>query len=251
MTAPFDKVFAEYERSPRLRDLFSATLDPALPPQVEPFSFVPLAALREITQAVGVGSDELLVDLGCGRGGPGMLAARTSGARLVGVDGSPVAARQARRRVAPFGLQDRAQFVVGDLLATGLAAACADGVMCVDAFQFAADHGAAAREVLRLLRPGRRLALTCWEPRRPGDGSLPARFAHLVFSQVLATAGFTDIAVQEHPEWQDAQRAVYQAAMNLDAGSDLGLRSLQREARQGLPRMARVRRVLVVAQRPA
>jgi SAM-dependent methyltransferase len=251
MTVPFDKVFTDYERSPRLRELFSATLDPALPPRVEPFSFVPLAALRAITQAVAVRADELLVDLGCGRGGPGMWAAQTSGVRLVGMDRSPVAVRQARRRAATFGLQDRAQFVVGDLLATGLASACADGVMCVDAFQFAADHDAAAGEVLRQLRPGRRLALSCWEPLRPGDGSLPARFAHLVFAQVLATAGFTEIAMQEHPEWHDAQRAVYEAALGLDAGSDPGLRSLQREAEQGLPRMAGVRRVLVVAQRPA
>ncbi len=123
--------------------------------------------------------------------------------------------------------------------------------MCVDAFQFAADDLAAAREVLRILRPGRRLALSCWEPRQPGDASLPARFAQLIFSQVLAAAGFTAIAVREHPEWQDAQRAVYEAALGLDAGNDPGLERLQREARRALPRMARLRRVLVVAERPA
>jgi ubiquinone/menaquinone biosynthesis C-methylase UbiE len=180
-----------------------------------------------------------------------MWAAQTSGARLVGVDRSLVAVTQARRRVATFGLRGTAQFVVGDLMATGLGVACADAVICVDAFQFAADHVQAAREVLRVLRPGRRLALSCWEPRQPGDGSLPARFAHLVFSQVLPAAGFTAIAVHEHPEWHDAQRAVYEAALGLDAGADPGLRSLHREAAQALPWMARLRRVLVVAERPA
>jgi SAM-dependent methyltransferase len=251
MSGSFDSVFADYERSPRLRDLFGATLDAALPTEIEPFSFVPLAALEAIAQAVGVRAGELLVDLGCGRGGPGMWAARTSGARLVGVDRSLVAATQARGRAARFGLQATAGFVVGDLGATGLADGCADAVMCVDAFQFAADHLAAAREVLRVLRRGRRLALSCWEPRWPGDQSLPARFTQLVFSQVLAAAGFTGIAVREHPQWQDAQRAVYEAALGLDAGSDPGLERLRREARQALPQMARLRRVLVVAERPA
>jgi len=92
----FDSVFADYERSSRLRDLFGATLDAALPAEIEPFSFVPLAALRAITRAVDVRGGGLLVDLGCGRGGPGMWAARTSGARLVGVDRSLVAVTQAR-----------------------------------------------------------------------------------------------------------------------------------------------------------
>jgi SAM-dependent methyltransferase len=251
MTGSFDSVFADYERSPRLRELFGVALDAALPAEIEPFSFVPLAALGAITQAVGVRAGELLVDLGCGRGGPGMWAAQTTGARLVGVDRSLVAVTQARGRLARFGLQDTAHFVVGDLLATGLAGACADAVICVDAFQFAADHLAAAREVLRVLRPGRRLALSCWEPRQPPDASLPARFARLVFSRVLSAAGFRSVAVSEHPEWQDAQRAVYEAALGLDAGSDPGLERLQREARQALPGMARLRRVLAVAERPA
>jgi hypothetical protein len=41
MTTSFDSVFADYEQSSRLRDLFGVTLDAALPAEIEPFSFVP------------------------------------------------------------------------------------------------------------------------------------------------------------------------------------------------------------------
>jgi hypothetical protein len=68
--APFDETFSAYERSAALRELFTATLDKALPPEVEPFSFVTLDALRAIAAGLEVSEGALLADLACGRGGP-------------------------------------------------------------------------------------------------------------------------------------------------------------------------------------
>jgi cyclopropane fatty-acyl-phospholipid synthase-like methyltransferase len=68
-------------------------------------------------------------------GGPGLWLAKSQGASLIGVDFSPVAAQQAGDRAALCGLADTAHFVVGDLAATGLAAASADAVVSVDAWR--------------------------------------------------------------------------------------------------------------------
>jgi SAM-dependent methyltransferase len=247
----FDDAFRSYARSPWLLTRFGRLLDPELPTEVEPFSYVLLAALRELATALAVGTGDALVDLACGRGGPGMWLARETGATLTGVDGSPVAVAHAGARAARFGLAGRARFVVGDLAGTGLADACADGVVCVDAFQFAPDRLAAAAEVLRVLRPGGRFALTNWEPLRPDDPDVPERLRHADFAKTLAAAGFVGTEVRERPAWEEGRRAVYEAALaEGDPAGDEGLALIQQEARVALPELHRIRRVLVVARRP-
>jgi SAM-dependent methyltransferase len=157
--AAFDSEFATVGASPGLRQVWQ-TASPDLPPEIQPYSFVSVALLGHVADALALSSGQTLVDLGCGRGGPGLWLAQSQGALLIGGDFSAVAVQQATDRAAPFGLADRARFVVGDLAATGLPDATADAVVSIDALHFAADPTAAAREALRLLRPGGRLVLT-------------------------------------------------------------------------------------------
>jgi ubiquinone/menaquinone biosynthesis C-methylase UbiE len=247
----FDEGFTRVQRSVWLRTTFGAVLDPDLPADVEPFSFVPLQGLREVAAALQLNRGEALVDLACGRGGPGMWVARETGAVLVGVDGSEVGVGQARARAGLFGLEQTARFVVGDLAATGLPDACADGVMSIDAIQFAPDPLACAREVLRIVRPGRWFALTNWEPRRPGDPQVPDRFRDLQLAQVLTTAGFHAVEVHERPAWEVRTHAVFEAALAAgDPGQDDGLAMFQQDARAAGTWNKRCRRVLAVARRP-
>lgn len=77
--------------------------------------------------------------------------------------------------MALFGLAGRARFVLGDLTHTGLPQASVDAAVSIDAFHFAADPAAAAAEARRVLRPGRRLVLTNWQPKTPDDGRLLGR----------------------------------------------------------------------------
>ena len=72
-----------------------------------------------------------LVDLACGRGGYGLEIAARTGARLVGVDFSAEAVRQARERTRRLGAT--ADFRIGDPATTGPDAGTADAVLCVDA----------------------------------------------------------------------------------------------------------------------
>ena len=248
--ADFDEAFAAAAASPGVRRIWELA-EPALPSQVEPFSFVSVALLRHVGRALGLSPGQRLIDLGCGRGGPGLWLAGEAGVSLVGVDFSPVAVEQAGLRAELFGLAGRARFAVGDLTHTGLPQASADAAVSIDAFHFAADSAAAAAEARRVLRPGRRLVLTNWQPKAPDDARLPRR-TRIDWSQLLRNAGFAGIEIQARPEWHDLWTRVYQIALDLgDPGGDTVLADLQDEARHRLPVADLVHRVVVTATRPA
>lgn len=247
--ADFDKGFASVAKSPGLRRVWQQA-SPDLPPEIEPYSFLSVALLRHVGDALALAPGQTLVDLGCGRGGPGLWLARSEGALLVGVDFSAVAVQQAAERAALFGLADRARFVVGELAATGLPDATADAVVSIDAMHFAADPTAAAREALRLLRPGGRLALTNWQARNLGDSQLPSRM-RIDWAETLRLVGFAEVAVASRPEWHQRFTRVFQVALERgDPGDDAGLASLQDEARRALPVAHLVDRVVVTAACP-
>lgn len=247
--AEFDQHFATVAMSPGLRRVWQLA-EPDLPPEVEPFSFVSVGLLGFVARALDLSPGETLVDLACGRGGPGLWLARQADASLVGVDFSPVAVSQATDRAALFGLDGRARFTVGDLTGTGLPEASADAVVCVDAFHFAADPAAAAAEARRILRRGRRLVLTNWQAKDFADASLPGRL-RIDWTRVLRGAGFTGVGVAARPDWHDGFTRVYRVALDLgDPGDDTVLASLQNEARNRLPTADLVDRVAVTATAP-
>lgn len=248
--AGFDATFSAVPASPGLRKVWQLAM-PELPPEIEPFSFVSLSLLRHVAEALNLVPGQTLVDLGCGRGGPGLWLARTANVSLVGVDFSPVAVEQATQRVALFGLAGRARFVTGDFTRTGLPGHSADAAVSVDAFHFAADPNAAATHARQVLRPGARLVLTNWQPNHPGDRRLPAR-ARIDWPPLLHAAGFTDVNMAERPEWHALRTRVYQIALDLgDPGDDPALADLQDEARHRLPLAGLSRRVVVTATNPA
>ena len=79
------------------------------------------------------------------------------------MDFSAQALTEAREQAAGMGVSN-AMFRVGDLTATGLPDASGDAVLCTDAIQFPDEPAVAYEEIRRVLRPGGRVALTCWEP---------------------------------------------------------------------------------------
>ena len=247
--ADFDRAFSAAAASPGVRRVWELAA-PELPPQIEPFSFVSAGLLRHVAQALDLSPGEALADLGCGRGGPGLWLARETDASLIGVDFSPVAIDQAAHRAALFGLTGRARFAVGDLTRTGLPPASADAAVSIDAFHFAADPAAAAGEARRILRPGRRLVLTNWQPKDPNDARLPGRM-RIDWPPLLRSAGFADIETAARPEWHDLWTRVYRVALDLgDPGGDVLLADLQDEARHRLPAANLIYRVAVTATVP-
>ena len=245
--AYFDQWYADIAAAPARDAIMARTL--GLPPELQCAGTLSWQGIAELAAELRLPPDGLLLDIACGRGGYGIEVARRAGARLVGVDFSAVALEQATAigaRRLPAG---RSEFRIGTLPATGLPTGRADGLMCVDAVQFAEPPLAALHEFRRLLARGGRLALTCWAAADPADERVPARIRAVDLGRDLPAAGFTDIRVEDKPEWRAAERAMWQEAVAA-ADTDAAVRSLQAEGRQALANFDSLRRVFATATAP-
>jgi SAM-dependent methyltransferase len=109
-----------------------------------------------------------VLDAGCGTGEHALLAA-ARGADAVGVDLSPRAIEQARRKAVERGLS--ARFEVADALTVGQLGRVFDTVIDSGLFHVL-DDGQRGRYVASLasvLRPGGACFLMCFSEREPGD----------------------------------------------------------------------------------
>jgi len=102
---------------------------------------------------------EVLIDLGCGRGGDLLRALGRVGpsGAVLGVDATPAMVEAARLRLAPY---PNARVVRGDLAGVPVPDALADVVVSNCAINHALDKAAVYREVARLLRPGGRVVVS-------------------------------------------------------------------------------------------
>ncbi|MFD5814792.1 class I SAM-dependent methyltransferase [Streptomyces sp. NPDC127038] len=242
----FDRLFAREAVDNAFSDLVHR-VDPHLPAGLGPFSFLCTGLVHHISEQLALRQGQVLADLGCGPGGPGLWLAGQAQAVLTGIDFSAVAVAAARNRAAQLPVS--ATFSVADLSSLPLPGQSVDRALSLDALQYVPDHAKAAREALRILKPGGRLVLTGWQPRIPGDERLPTRHRHTDWDRVLRTAGFTDIRTADDPSWDTAYQEIYRQALALPSESGTALAGLQGEAHRRLPTAHLLRRIAVTADR--
>ena len=242
----FDGWYADMVESPRKDDIVRRHL--GLPSYLQSTSVLPWDGIADVVTALRLPAGGTLLDLACGRGGYGLEIAGRTSSRLVGVDFSGEAVRQATASAATLDVY--AHFAVGDLAATGLDDRSVDGVLCVDAIQFADRPAAAYAELRRVLRPGGRVVLTCWEAVGRDDDRVPERVRHVDLRDGLTGAGFDEVEVVDRSGWQSAERSMWEEAAALDPGDDAALRSLHEEGVRALPMTGLLRRVMGSATAP-
>jgi SAM-dependent methyltransferase len=143
-----------------------------------------------------------------------------------------------------------ASFRVGELTAAGVPDASVEAVLCTDAIQFPDEPASAYDEIRRVLKPGGRVVLTCWEPLDRNDERLSVRVRRANLSAGLHQAGFTDVEVRDRPSWLAREHALWEETVTLAPGNDPALRSLHAEGVKSLQWTGLLRRVLAVATNP-
>ena len=220
--------------------------------------FLTAGEARQMLGLLGVRGGDVLADLACGAGGPGLWAAQQSGASLIGIDPSPAGLAAARERARRVRLTERSRFTEGTFERTGLADCAADAVMSVDAFQYAPGKQAAMAEFFRILRPGGRLAFIAFEVEPAKVPGLPVFGADPVpdYVPLLEQAGFVIDVYQETPGWRGRVYAAFGAIIEANDAleAEMGERaaaSVVAEAMLTVQEEPYPRRILAVARRPA
>jgi len=111
-----------------------------------------------VLDLVHAGPDVAILEVGCG-GGTALALAAARGAEVAAIDAAPAFVEIVGRRVPTADVQ------VGDLQFLPFEDEAFDVVMGFNAFQYAADVGAALAEARRVLRPGGAIAMLVWGPQ--------------------------------------------------------------------------------------
>ena len=211
--------------------------------------------IRELAPRPG----DTVLELCAGPGETGFAAAEIVGerGRLISTDFSPEMVEVARRRGAELGLRN-VDYGVIDAERIELDHDSVDGVLCQSGYMLMADPPAALSETRRVLRPGRRVALSVWgDPERNPWASAPGRFlverGHVpppepgapgAFSmaskertrELLEDAGFTAVRIDEVAmQWVFRNLDEYQRwLLDVSASLALVMRGLTAEEKEAL-----------------
>ena len=247
----FTQTFEQPESAVAAR-IWAEVLGDEYPVELAPYSYTTRSELRFIAGALAVGSGDELVDIGCGRGGPGLWIAATTGADYVGVDIAASALLEVARRAERLGLSSRVRTMEGSFEALPLDDGEAGAVMSIDSLLFTPDKHAAAAEIARVLRPGGRLVATTWDYHTQPIGRPPQVPDH---RPLLVDVGLDVEVYDETTDWEPRQRTIDERLLEsvdelaIESGEDPDL------IRQSIEEMAATletmsRRVLIVARRP-
>lgn len=211
-------------------------------------------ATARVVAALGVTSDDRVLDVGSGLGGPARQLARHTAAQVVGIDLTPQHVAAATELSGRVGLGERTRFLAGDATATPDTTPAADGHYTAAMMLFVgmniADKASLFAAVRRWLRPGAPFAVYdpmlrgTLQPRFPVPWAADPADSFLAsverYRELLAEAGL------EVESEQDLTPAVRELAAAQQAGEVPGQLQLmlERQGEEGRTRLDNIARAI-------
>ena len=113
---------------------------------------------RYLVSHLAAGPEDTVMDLCTGTAGVAVDIALTCGSQVLGVDLSSGMLRRAQRKVSNAGLERKITLLMGRAEDLPFPNACFDAVCFTYLFRYVEDPEATLREIVRILKPGGRLA---------------------------------------------------------------------------------------------
>jgi len=167
------------------------------------------AATEQLLKRAAISPGDTVLDIGCGVATTAVTVASRFGASVTAVDISPVMLERARAAVREAGLESQVAVQEGDILSLPFSDDSFD-VIIAEAVTMFVDRARAARELVRVCRPGARVLATEFTWRRPPSEEAREVFLGQVcpglkfdtvedWKRIYADAGLTDLQVDEGP----------------------------------------------------
>ena len=119
-----------------------------------------LELTARLAEAAKVNSNSLILDIASGRGTTACFLSRHHDCRVVGIDLSPLSASFAKNKAQKENVDQGARFIVADAEKLPFSDAVFDTVISECAFSLLPDKDMGAKEIVRVLKPGGRVAIT-------------------------------------------------------------------------------------------
>jgi ubiquinone/menaquinone biosynthesis C-methylase UbiE len=192
-------------RSSWMEQVWSEAFGDNYPTGLEHYGYLTQHDLEGFASRLQLAPGSILLDVGCGKGGPGLRLAEQLKLQLIGIDIIPEAVELARAFQHSFQLDYPARFEVGQFLALPLEDQSVDAVMSVDSLWAATDKIQALREVKRVMKPGAKFVFTYWD--------LLSMDAKPYFEM----SGLTFVSREDTPNWKEYQHKVYEGILAHEA----------------------------------
>jgi ubiquinone/menaquinone biosynthesis C-methylase UbiE len=192
-------------RSRWMEQIWADAFGAEYPSGLDHYGYLTKHDLAAITARLPLAPGATLLDIGCGKGGPGLWLGQQLKARLIGVDIIPEALDHARAFQSSFQLDFPAQFEVGEFYRIPLPDQSVDAVMSIDSLWAAPNKIQALMEVKRVMKPGAPFVFTHWDLL--AVESVP----------IFEISGLKFVARKDTPDWKAYQQKVYEGILAHEA----------------------------------